>query len=63
MDSLKSIDLGSSILSVSILLGFFALVILVLRTLLIGINYALERIRGDSNDENREENVLTKKGF
>ena len=61
MDYLKTIDLGASILSFSILLGFFALFILVLRTLLIGINYTLERIKQNGNKMNIVNKGLKKK--
>lgn len=63
MDYLKTIDLGASILSLSILLGFFALITLVLRTLLIGINYGLERLRKNGNKSNIDNKGLHKNGF
>ena len=39
MPELSGIDLGSSILSISILLGFIATGLVIIRLLVIGINY------------------------
>ena len=39
MSKLSEIDLGSSILSISVLLGFLATSLLIIRLLVTGINY------------------------
>lgn len=49
MDLLKEIDLGSSLLSIAIAAGFIAIIILIIRTLLIGINYVLSKSKQPAN--------------
>ena len=63
MVSLKEIDLGSTLLSLFIGLGFVGLIILILRTLLFSINYGLSQLKQSSkaNSSSNEEN--NKKGF
>ncbi len=47
MQDISQIDLGSSILSIVLIMGFVAFGFLVLRVLLIGISAAFKKIRGN----------------
>ena len=52
MSKLSEIDLGSSILSISILLGFIATSLVVIRLLVIGINYL--KLKSNREDESKK---------
>ena len=60
MINIKEIDLGSSILSISIGLGFLAFSVLIIRIILIIINYIAERYKLN-NINNKEQISLNKK--
>ena len=63
MSKLSEIDLGSSILSIAILLGFIATSLLIIRFLVIGIN----NIKINSNSKQKSSKTIKKeasdKGF
>ena len=64
MSKLTDLDLGSSILSIFILIGFIATAIAVLRLTIIGINYIKVHQAKDKEEVKKNKiNKLKKKGF
>ena len=61
MESLKEIDLGNSLLSISIAAGFIVFIILILRISLLAINYGLSQIKNRKNE--LKKNNVSSKGF
>tara|TARA_Y100001968_G_scaffold116181_1_gene105549 strand:+ start:716 stop:907 length:192 start_codon:yes stop_codon:yes gene_type:complete len=63
MDSIKEIDLGSTLLSIFIGLGFVGLIIIIIRTLIISLNYVLSRLKNDKKAASPGNQGKEKKGF
>ena len=63
MGSLKEIDLGSLLLSLFLGLGFIGLIVLILRTLIISINYILSKLKISKKASPTINEVKDKKGF
>tara|TARA_Y100001968_G_scaffold304357_1_gene319294 strand:- start:520 stop:711 length:192 start_codon:yes stop_codon:yes gene_type:complete len=63
MDSIKEIDLGSTLLSLFLGLGFVGLIIIIIRTMLISINYVLSQLKQSKKPTSPGNAVKDKKGF
>lgn len=63
MDTIKEIDLGSTLLSLIIATGFIAFIILIIRTILITVDYSIYRIKRSKEIEPVSKDDINKKGF
>ena len=64
MLKISEIDLGSSILSIFILIGFVATALVFIRLTIIAINYIKENVQIDNSEKNEEAQFKKKKkGF
>tara|TARA_Y100001968_G_scaffold313876_1_gene338583 strand:- start:514 stop:708 length:195 start_codon:yes stop_codon:yes gene_type:complete len=64
MSKLAEIDLGSSLLSIFILIGFIATAFVIVRLTIIGVNYVkVNYFREEGGDTGETENKSVTKGF
>ena len=63
MDKISELSLGSSLLSIIILLGYIGTGIVIIRILIIVINYTKEKFSNNKNQTFQTEENNEKKGF
>ena len=63
MDSLKNIDLGSTLLTIVLVAGFVAFTLIILRLILFAINFTIDNMRVNLKQKEQKTIEESKKGF
>ena len=63
MDYFKDIDLGSTLLSIFVAAGFVAFIILIIRTVIIALNYLYTKFKDNKPKPQESKKTFNSKGF